>query len=228
MGEDPHEPGGEFRRVRVLVVDDHPLVRQGLEHLINQSSDLEACAQASDCDEALAALDQTNPDVAVIDLSLAGDNGLDLIRELGKRCPGLPVLVLSMLDESVYADRALRAGARGYIMKGEETDEVLDAIRRVTAGEQYLSKRLGANPSLGLPGRGPEALLERLSDREFQVFELIGRGLATRGIAKNLGVSVKTVETHRYRIKEKLGLGSANEVVHFAIRWVEKHRQSPR
>jgi DNA-binding NarL/FixJ family response regulator len=211
-------------RIRVLVVDDHPLVRQGLEHLINQSPDLQACAGAAGYDEALAVLDDAAPDVAVVDLSLAGQSGLDLIRELCKRRPSMPVLVLSMLDETVYAERALRAGARGYIMKGEETDEVLDAIRRVTRGEEYLSPRLRADPNVS----NPASSLERLSDREFQVFELIGRGLATRGIAKNLGVSVKTVETHRYRIKEKLGLGAANEVVHFAIRWVEKQRQSPR
>lgn len=226
MAESPTEEA-RGRRVRVLVVDDHPLVRQGLEHLIDQSSDLMTCALAADTTEALAAVDVRAPDVAVVDLSLAGGSGLDLIQELGKRRPQMPVLVLSMLDETVYAERAVRAGARGYIMKGEETDEVLDAIRRVTAGQQYLSPRLraeGAAAGVTHSAERPVSPLDRLSDREFQVFELIGRGHATRDIAKTLGVSVKTVETHRYRIKEKLGFKGANEMVHYAIRWVEEQR----
>lgn len=218
--------GLEGRRIRVLVVDDHPLVRQGLEHLINQAPDLVTCGLAANADEALALAVATSvePDVAVVDLSLAGGSGLDLIGELAKQRPGMPVLVLSMLDETVYAERALRAGARGYIMKGEETDEVLDAIRRVTAGKQYLSPRLRPRAEAGGAPEvdGSASLLDKLSDREFQVFELVGRGLATRDIAKTLNVSVKTVETHRYRIKEKLGVKAAHEMVHFAIRWVER------
>jgi DNA-binding NarL/FixJ family response regulator len=210
-------------RIRVLVVDDHPLVRQGLEHLINQSPDLVTCGLAANAEEALCLAETCNPEVALVDLSLAGGSGLDLIGELAKKKPDLPVLVLSMLDETVYAERALRVGARGYIMKGEETDEVLAAIRRVEAGKQYLSPRMRPKvvSSVSTAGEGPGSLLDRLSDREFQVFELIGRGLATRDIAKTLGVGVKTVETHRYRIKEKLGVKAAHEMVHFAIRWVE-------
>ena len=223
MPEGSHEEE-QAERIRVLVVDDHPLVRQGLEHLINQSTDLVTCGLAADADEALAMVEAACPNVAVVDLSLAGGSGLDLIGELGKKWPELPILVLSMLDETVYAERALRAGARGYIMKGEEIDEVLDAIRRVTAGKRYLSPRL--RPQLASLASamtpGPMSPLDRLSDREFQVFELIGRGLATRDIAKTLGVGVKTVETWRYRIKEKLGVKAAHEMVHFAIRWVER------
>jgi DNA-binding NarL/FixJ family response regulator len=223
----PGSPEAEqAERIRVLVVDDHPLVRQGLEHLINQSPDLVTCGLAADADEALALAGTTDPDVAVVDLSLAGGSGLDLIGELGKRWPSLPVLVLSMLDETVYAERALRAGARGYIMKGEETDEVLDAIRQVKAGKQYLSPRLRPQAASAEDAIAERRLspLDRLSSREFQVFELIGRGLATRDIAKTLGVGVKTVETWRHRIKEKLGVKGAHEMVHFAIRWVERER----
>jgi DNA-binding NarL/FixJ family response regulator len=210
----------EDARIRVLVVDDHPLVRQGLEHLINQAVDLVTCGLAADAAQALVLADEASPDVIVVDLSLGGDSGLDLIGELVRRSPAVPVLALSMLDETVYAERALRAGARGYVMKGEETDEVLAAIRSVHAGERYLGPRL--RPGASATAEQPGSLLNKLSDREFQVFELVGRGLATREIAQTLGVGVKTVETHRHRIKEKLGFKAAHEVVHFAIRWVEQ------
>lgn len=217
-------------RVGVLIVDDHPLVRQGLASLINKSPDLRVIGQAPDSQGALALMAENEPQVAVIDLSLAGGSGIDLLKEIGRRHPNVITLVLTMHDELFYAERALRAGARGYVMKGEETDEVLEAIRQVRKGEVYVSEHLRSTLIQRAADPGPNApssAVESLSDRELEVFELVGRGQPTREIAKQLSVSVKTVETHRHRIKEKLGLRSGTEMVRYAIRWVERQAGSP-
>lgn len=212
-------------RMGVLIVDDHPLVRQGLTSLINRSPDLQVIGQAEDRQGALACMAEREPAVAVVDLSLAGGSGIDLIKEISKRHPSVVVLVLTMHDELFYAERALRAGARGYVMKGEETDEVIEAIRRVHKGEIYVSEHLHSTlvQRAAAPGpNAPSSAVESLSDRELEVFELVGRGQPTREIAKKLTVSVKTVETHRHRIKEKLGLSTGTQMVRYAIRWVER------
>lgn len=217
-------------RVGVLLVDDHPLVRQGLTSLINRSDDLRVIGGAPSSQEALKLMEEQEPQVAVVDLSLAGGSGIDLIKEIGKRHPSVIVLVLTMHDELFYAERALRAGARGYVMKGEETDEVLEAIRQVLKGEIYVSEHLHSVLVQRAADPGPNApssAVESLSDRELEVFELVGRGQPTREIAKQLSVSVKTVETHRHRIKEKLGLSSGTQMVRYAIRWVERQAGTP-
>lgn len=207
-------------RLGVLIVDDHPLLRHGLSHIIDGTPDFVTCGEAANIAAALEVLERVAPHLAVVDLSLGGGSGLDLIREIRRRHPRLPVLVLSMLDEAVYADRAFRAGADGYIMKGADTSELLEAIRRVSTGRRYLSARLCEH--MPAAGEGDSRhRVRRLTDREFAVFERIGRGLGTRDIAQSLGVSIKTVETHRLRIKEKLGFKAATEMVHFAVRWLE-------
>lgn len=214
-----HREAGDDR-LGVLIVDDHPLLRHGLSHIIDGTPDFVTCGQAANISSALEVLERAAPHLAVVDLSLGSGSGLDLIREIRRRRPKLGVLVLSMLDEAVYADRALRAGADGYIMKGAETSELLDAIRRVSTGHRYLSPRLREDMAAAGEEHGSHRV-RRLTDREFAVFEGIGRGLGTRDIARRLGVSVKTVETHRLRIKEKLGFKAATEMVHYAVRWLE-------
>jgi DNA-binding NarL/FixJ family response regulator len=206
---------------RVLLVDDHPIVRQGLAQMIDQEADLQVCGQAQGAVEAMEAIGREAPDVAVVDLSLPDGNGIDLVKQIRERWPGLAVLVLSMHDESLHAERALRAGAKGYIMKQEATETVLTAIRRVLHGDTYVSERMAERMLAKLvqgkaasPGGSP---LERLSDREFQIFEMIGRGEVPREIAKQLGLSVKTVEAHRERIKEKLDLKSGAELIRLAM-----------
>ena len=225
--QDPNNAGD---RVGVMIVDDHALVRQGLATLINRSPDLEVVGQAPDSGKALELMAQKEPAVAVIDLSLAGGSGIDLLKEVSKRHPNVVTLVLTMHNELFYCERALRAGARGYVMKGEETDEVLEAIRTVLKGEVYVSEHLhsalvdrAANSGAG----SSTSAVESLSDRELEVFELVGRGEPTREIAKQLSVSVKTVETHRHRIKEKLGLKTGTQMVRYAIRWVERQAGAP-
>ena len=216
---------GDVTKMRVLVVDDHPLVREWLTNLINQQPDMTVCAQADDVPEALATITASTPDVAIVDLSLKSSSGLELITELKVRLPDLAVLVLSMHDESLYAERALRAGARGYIMKRETTSNVITAIRQVARGEHYLSKSCATL----LAGRlvqssATAAPLERLSDREIKIFELLGQGYATRQIADTLGISTNTVKVYYGRIKEKLNLATATELLREALRWHESRK----
>ena len=209
-------------RSRVFVVDDHPIVRQGLALLINSQADLVVCGEAEEAAGALVALATARPDILLADISLNGPDGLDLLKAVRARRPTLPVLVLSMHDESIYAERALRAGANGYIMKQEATDRVLTAIRRILQGDVYLSDR-AANRMVqryvrgGAPDTRPAVSI--LSDRELEVFRLIGEGHSTRDIATELHLSVKTVETYQAHIKEKLSLKSARELVQRAIEW---------
>jgi DNA-binding NarL/FixJ family response regulator len=208
---------------RVLIVDDHPLMRQGLAQLINQQPDLAVCGEAEDVPQALRQTSELKPDVVIVDLSLRGSDGIELIKSLHLQYDQLPILVLSMHDEAIYAERALKAGAWGYIMKQEATNQVLNALRRVMEGEIHVSHSVSSRIVQGLVGgsgiskRSP---LERLSDRELDVFCKIGRGAATKQIAEELHLSIKTIETHCAHIKEKLRLKSQRELVQHAIRWV--------
>jgi len=223
------DPGGQ---TRVLVIDDHPIVREGLVQIICREPDLMVCAQASNAAEALRALQSSCPDVVILDLTLNGSSGLGLLKDIRARWANLPVLVLSMHNEMLYAERVLRAGAQGYIMKQERPEELVIAIRRVLAGRVYLSEAM-ANRLLqhitgghSSDGRSP---LDRLTDREFEVFEMIGQGLGTRAIAERLHLSVKTVESHREHTKAKLGLESGHELTLCAIRWAhDESMNAPR
>jgi DNA-binding NarL/FixJ family response regulator len=207
---------------RIMVVDDHPIVRQGLALLINRESDLVVCGEAEDAMGAMHVVASARPDVLIVDISLNGPDGLDLLKHIRTTHPDLPVLVLSMHDESIYAERALRAGANGYIMKQEATEKVLVALRRILSGEIYVSHRI-ANRMLRhyITGAGTvrNSSIADLSDRELEVFRLIGEGHGTRQIAEELHLSVKTVESYQAHIKEKLSLRSARELMQHAIQW---------
>ena len=209
-------------KTRVLVVDDHPIVRQGLALLINRESDLVVCGEAEEMHTAMQEILTTHPDIVVVDISLSGPDGLELLKSIRTRHPHLPVLILSMHDESIYAERALRAGANGYIMKQEATEKVLEALRRIVNREIYVSDRV-ANKMLQ-QYIGGNAVAQRspvadLTDRELEVFRLIGGGHSTRQIAEELRLSVKTVESYQAHIKEKLSLRSARELMQHAIQW---------
>lgn len=218
----------EARRppAKVLVVDDHPVVRQGLAQLLRQEEDLAYCGGAEDAVEALKAIEKLQPDIAIVDISLRDTSGIELIKDIRIRFPKLPVVVLSMHDESFYAERVLRAGARGYVMKEEAAEKVLVALRKVLAGEIFLSESMSARLlSKFVEGRTESRFrTERLSDRELEVFQLVGQGLGTRHIATNLHLSVKTIEAHRANIKRKLKLRSATELLQHAIQWVQTEK----
>ena len=206
---------------RVFIVDDHPIVRQGLVQLINNEPDLQIVGQGEDAYAALKAMRAAKPDVALVDISLKDADGLELLKELKAQGAEFPVLILSMHDESLYAERALRAGARGYVMKQEPPDVLLGAIRRVLAGEIYVSPKMGATLLRRMVGSrevNATSPMERLTDRELEVFRLIGAGQSVREIADKLCLSVKTVEAHREHIKEKLSLKTSAELLRFAIR----------
>ncbi len=207
---------------RVLLVDDHPIVRQGVAAMLNQQPDLSVCGTAEDPHEAIETVARLKPDLVIVDLSLKKGNGIDLLKDLKVRYPKLLTLVLSMHDESLYALRVLRAGASGYIMKQAATDNVLVAIRRVLAGEVYLSDAMGRRmmeQMAGRPAKRSGSPIEDLSDRELQVFNMIGQGRGTRQIAEELHLSVKTIESHRARIKDKLNLQTGAQLVQHAIQW---------
>ena len=208
--------------VRILIVDDHPIVREGLSSIINLEADLVVCGEAGDGESALDAIEDSKPDLVLLDLSLPAISGFELIRRIKKRKARLPILVVSMHDEIFNAERALRAGAVGYLMKAEATEHVILAIRRVLGGDVYVSEKMVSRMISRLVAGDVTAEaspVERLSDREFEVFELIGRGDATRRIAEELHLSVKTIETHRANIKHKLGLKDATELLIYAINW---------
>jgi DNA-binding NarL/FixJ family response regulator len=206
----------------VLLIDDHPIVRQGLSQLINQEPDLHVSAEAASAREALDSLEKSRPDVAIVDISLEDRSGIELIKDLRNRDPELPILALSMHDEALYAERALRAGAKGYIMKQEATEQVMNAIRKVLEGQIYVSERMASRLLDQFVGAKPgedESPLGRLSDRELEIFSMIGRGLGTREIANKLFLSIKTVEAHREHIKEKLKLKSGTELMRMAVQY---------
>lgn len=216
--------GAKAARATVFLVDDHAVVRRGLEQLINQEADLVVCGEAGNAQTALEAIKQLRPDVALVDLSLGGESGLELIKDIKARYPAVSVLVLSMHDEMFYAERALRAGAKGYIMKLKAADQILTAIRRILSGEIYVSDAMAAKVLRKVSGGTSEVSqspVERLSDRELEVFQLIGIGLGTRHIAERLSRSVKTVETYREHIKQKLDLKDATELTQAAIQWLQ-------
>ena len=215
------------RKARVLLVDDHPIVREGLARVIDGEADLAVCGTAVNARQALAAVEATAPDIAIVDVSLDGSHGIELVRELKARHPGLNVLMLSMHDESLYAERALRAGAKGYLMKREPPQKLLQAIRGVAAGGLCFSDAVTASVLEHVAGtrRGAALLpMDKLSDRELQILELIGLGRTTRQIAEELHVSVKTVQAHREHLKEKLQLDGATALARFAVNWVESER----
>jgi DNA-binding NarL/FixJ family response regulator len=207
---------------RILVVDDHPIIRQGLALMLNREGDLVVCGEAEDATGAMLVMASARPDILIVDISLNGPDGLDLLKNIRTTHPALPVLILSMHDESIYAERALRAGANGYIMKQEATEKVLVAIRRILNGEIYVSERI-ANKMLKhyITGAGglKNSSISDLSDRELEVFRLIGESHGTRQIAEELHLSIKTVESYQAHIKDKLSLRSARELMQHAIQW---------
>jgi len=210
-------------KTRVFLVDDHPLVREWLTQLIQRESDLTICGEAEDTREALQKIEAARPDIVVADISLKSTHGLELVKDLQARYPTLPVLILSMHDESLYAERVLRAGAKGYITKQEATKKILLAIRQVLSGQIYISEKMASRMVHKMVlGRVQEqkSPIERLTDRELEVFQLIGRGHGTRKIAAELHLGIKTVESYRARIKEKLKLDDGTQLLQQAIQWV--------
>ena len=209
-------------------MDDHPLVREHLTALIQREADLEVCGEAADAPGALTLIRERTPDLVILDISLKQSSGLELIKSLKEFWPNLPVLVLSMHDEMLYAERSLRAGALGYITKEEATVGILSAIRRVLTGQVYLSDRMAGRMMKKMVGGTGERIaspLELLTDRELEVFQMLGRGLGTRQIAEELRLGIKTVESYRARIKEKLQLADGNQLLQHAIQWVQNGPQ---
>ncbi len=214
------------KKVRILLVDDHPIMRRGLAELINLEKDLVVCGEADSIHTALELIKRHEPDVALVDLSLKNESGLELIKDIHARYPKVLVLVLSMHDELFYAERVLRAGAKGYVMKQQATDLVLVAIRRILGGEVYLSDFMSSKVLRNFTSKKTEkagSSVDQLSDRELEVFRLIGTGLGTRQIAERLSRSVKTVETYREHIKLKLDLKDSSELVQNAIQWSQSN-----
>ena len=209
---------------RIMVIDDHAIVLHGLRELINSEPDLEVTMTAVSAEGALELLREQQPDMVVTDISLPGLSGIELIRELSRLYPALPTLVLSMHDELVYGERALRAGAKGYLVKQEAPENVINAIRKVLAGERYLSERMQSLLSQKVRGRAihqPPSVLSSLTDREHEIFRLIGLGLGTGEIATKVSRSVKTIEAHRANLKRKLGLRNAHELNRLAANWAD-------
>ncbi len=223
MTKDPH-PGRQPAGVsKIIIVDDHPIVRQGLAALINQQEDMTVCAQAADGREAMDQISKLEPDLVTIDLTLGDSGGLELIKNIRVRYPNLPILVISIHDEALYAERVLRAGAKGYIMKQEATENVTEAIGKVLAGQVYVSEGMSDRIVRSFLGGTPKARspsVSNLSDRELEVFRLIGQGYGTRKIAEMLHLSIKTIETYRAHIKFKLELDDAAHLLQYAVQWV--------
>lgn len=214
------------KKHRVFIVEDHPIMREGLVQTIEQEEDLEVCGEAEDVNGAYKATGEGQPDLVIVDISLKGGNGLDLVKMLKKRNPDIHILVLSMYEENIYAGRAIRAGAQGYIMKYEETEEFLRAVRQVLMGKIYMSEEMYQKVAHQTLQRGKEVSspIDLLSDRELEVLELIGQGRSTKEIAEKLFLSVKTVDSYRERIKEKLQIKTAQELLFFAFHWRENSR----
>jgi DNA-binding NarL/FixJ family response regulator len=224
-----HPNKADENKTAILIVDDHPIIRQGLTELINQEIDLTVCGEAEEAHRAMQAIKSLKPDIVIVDISLKQTSGMELIKDIKAQYPNLAVLALSMHDESLYAERALRAGAKGYIMKAEATEKVVTAIRKVMSGQIYVSDRMAAKMVRKLVSSEPDvgaSAIERLSDRELEVFHLIGQGYGTRQIAERLHLSIKTIETYRAHIKEKLNLADAAELLQYAIQWVSSQRKA--
>ena len=220
--------GKRGSKKRILIVDDHPMMRDGLRQLIANEADLEVVGEADDVNEALAETEKLKPDIAIVDITLRSGNGLDLIKDLQIRAPETAVLVLSMHDESLYAERVLKAGGRGYIMKQEGGKKIIEGIRQVVSGHTYVSPAVSARILDSFSGRARQekAGVEQLTDREFEVFQLIGQGLSTKEMAEKLRVSVKTVEVHRVNIKEKLNTPTVPDLIRYAVRWMDAQNKS--
>lgn len=211
---------------RILIVEDHPIFRMGMCELINLEKDLVVCGSAEDVPEARGLVESEKPDLVVLDLSLKTSNGMDLIKELNKYHKEIPVLVLSMHEESLHARRCLLAGAKGYLMKHETRDSVIKAIRRIFAGKKYISQRVMDSllDTLGEePKKGPDSPVQDFTDRELEIFQKIGKGLSSGQIADQLNLSVKTISAHRERIKQKLGLKTSGELIRSAVLWLESN-----
>ncbi len=220
----PPPPPAPAAKRRILVVDDHPFMRAGLAQLINQQPDLAVCGEAGDPAAAAAELARSQPDLVLTDITMPGRSGIEFIKDLRAAHPHLAILVVSMHDEAIYAERLLRAGARGYIMKEAGGENLLTAIRQVLGGAVYVSPSLSAKILETVSGRiprGSSSPIQKLTDREFEVFRLIGQGKSTRDIATQLHLSSKTVDVHRSHIKEKLGLTDVTALVRHAVRWFE-------
>ena len=214
-------------RKQILIVDDHPVVREGLVQQINREADLEVCGQASNASQALGLVEKEQPDLVVADINLPGRSGLELIRDIHALSPHLPVLVLSMHDESVFAERVLRAGGRGYVSKQAGGEKLAEAIRRVLSGQIYVSETVSTRLLDGLSGKQSARVaspIAQLTDRELEVFTLIGQAKETKEIARRLAMSCKTVEAHRGAIKRKLKLKTGPELTRHAVLWVEATR----
>jgi DNA-binding NarL/FixJ family response regulator len=210
---------------RILVVDDHPMVREGLVRLIAQHKDLMCCGEAGTVGETMAAVSSKRPDLVILDLRLKGGDGLELIKSLKSQFPELRILILSQYEAPLYAERALRAGALGYVVKEQAAEEVLNAIRTVLAGQVYLTRGMAAlllHKFVGVTGKASREGVQNLTDRELHVLHLLGAGLSTREIAAELKLSFKTVETHRENIKRKLGLQGAAALIHYATNWARQ------
>jgi DNA-binding NarL/FixJ family response regulator len=215
-------------KTKILIVDDHPIVRHGLANLINHEDDLLVCGQAEDSHQAMTAIKKLKPDMVIVDISLKETSGMELIKDINVNYPDVAVLVLSMHDETLYAERALRAGAKGYLMKHHATDKVITAIQRILGGQVYVSDMMAVKMVRKLVVSGPnvgQSAIEKLSDRELEVFRLIGHGHGTRQIAQKLHLSIKTIETYRAHIKEKLNLANASELLKYAIAWVNSEEK---
>jgi len=228
QGLEERDTAKDVAKVQVFLVDDHPVVRQGIAMLIDQEADMCVCGEADNAETAVRMINEQKPDLAIVDLSLKNSSGLELIKDLQVRDPQVKVLVLSMHDEAFYAERVLRAGARGYMTKDEGTEKVVEGIRMLLNGEVYVSDRV-ASKMIGklIGGRGASwSKIDGLTDRELEVFELIGTGLGTREIAGKLHVSIKTIESHREHMKEKLGIANATELLKYAVQWTQCERQS--
>ena len=212
-------------KARILIVDDHVIVRQGIAQLVNRELDLDVCAEAGDTDSAIAVLRETQVDLAIVDISLPGTSGIELVKLMRDAQPQLPVLVMSMHDEALYSDRAFRAGAKGYVMKQEATEKLLAAIRKILNGGVYVSDRMQTVMVQRFLNSGVDetvSFIDNLTDREFEILRMIGQGLTVAEIADKLGRSAKTVEAHRANLREKLGLKRAAELARFATQWVER------
>ena len=214
-------------KARIAIVEDHTMMREGLKQFINDELDMEVCWTAASVPEALAALEQCRPDMLTADITLPGRNGLELIKDVLSIAPGLPILVISMHDETLYTQRVLKCGAKGYIMKDASHSDLMAAIRRVTQGKVWLSEKMSEEILDAFSGGAPKRRVDsvhKLSDREFEVFQLLGDGKSTNQIAESLHISTKTVDVHKSHIREKLGLEDSSAVLRHAIRWAETKR----
>jgi DNA-binding NarL/FixJ family response regulator len=216
-------------KTKILIVDDHPMMREGLVQLIAREKDLGVCGEAEDAHQAIEAISKLRPDLILADITMPNKSGLEMIKDIQIQDPDLKILVISMHDESLYTERVLRAGARGYIMKQEGGKKIMEAIRHVLSGQIYVSPKMSSKLLEFFSGKAKcnnASPLEKLTDREFEVFQLIGKGLSTKEIAQKLHLSVKTVEVHRNNAKQKLELKSAAELLRYSVRWTESQNPS--